>query len=754
MKKHLLVLAALIITALCQGQSMDPELQKIIRKMQTGQQITQAEQKKLQEWSKKMTGEGQQYMAEEEEEDQYDEDEEGYADEDEYSEDSGVRTESGKESNLSPFGGGNRAAGTGSPVRVACPVQLKTVPPVAELSQARYVTLAGKLMTKYGASLGTKLPEIKQKLMEQAKPTGGADMAAIFHMSGSGAAAIYCAAWSAERAPLDILTANTLGVALKDMKDYTTSLQVLKYADSIRPDIPIVVINMGWACYEMGDPAAARLHFERALHIDPDLTSPHLGLGMIAECAGDHFTAIKHLRIALADSYSAAGFAAYRQAKTAADGSSGENSGSPETPPGETSSPGGIKLPDLQIPPQPEGMTGMKPTVEQLMSGLDGRIARLTNEILSVSASVRAQQARAASNPDGSLVFRRDFANELMMLDDVTALLFGPDSNFGMALTMGQNNCNRTMQSLDDNIGTFIQDQEKYNRLLDEKNRLSEIFLKKIEGCGDNEQCFKKAEAEAKAAIDPLDRELEQVEFRLCKNTKRNLDMTISCASKYYTLANNAFKPAVYDYYAFTDPILERIYSPSLNEMLNLQRELRILLQQKALTGMALSVADMADGYRSLTCIEPPQEKEPQELEEPELPKKKEKPCPLGDGIKGGFGGFSAELTCDHVTISGGEGLLGSLTRDFNTHQTKIWVGAGAKAEYGNGNLTGEATVGVEVVLGNNYNVDDIALTSSVKTGLGGLVEAEVSGRISLEGGPEISATAGMTMPEIPGLKP
>ena len=308
------------------------------------------------------------------------------------------------------------------------------------------------------------------------------------------------------------------------------------------------------------------------------------------------------------------------------------------------------------------------------------------------------------------------------------------------------------MQSLDDNIGTFIQDQEKSNRLTEEINRHMEIHLKKIEGCGDSEPCFKKAEAEAKAAIEPLERELEQVNFRLCRNTKRNLDMTISCGAKYYTMANNAFRPAVYDYYSFTDPILERIYSPSFNEMMNLQREIRILSYQKSLTGMALGIADMADGYRSLICIEPQPEEAPQEIEDPELPKKKEEPCPLGDGIRGGFGSFSAELTCDHVTISGGEGLLGSVTRDFNTHQTKLWIGAGAKVEYGNGNLTGEATVGVEVVIGNNSTVDDIALTSSVKTGLGGLAEAEVSGRISLEGGPEINATAGLTMPEIPGM--
>lgn len=741
MRKTLLALLAMLITVLCIGQGIDPEMQKILKKLENRQQLTQTEQKKLDEWSKRMSQNSQKFIGEEEEEDEsFYEDE---ADNESVPINNGTRSSPGNQL---------QSVKTAPTFTVMCPARLKSVPSVEELSQEQYVALAEKLMAKYGASLGSKLPGIRQQLMQLAKPTAGSDMAAFFLMAGSGAAAIYCASWSAERAPLDILTANTLGVALKNMKDYTSSLQVLKYADRLKPGIPIVDINMGWTCYEMGDPVSAVLHFNNALSINPELTAPHLGLGLIAECDGDHFNAMKHLRIALADSYSAAGFAAYRQAKAATDTNSDDSNRTQDLPPGDKSSPEGIKLPDLQVPQQPEGMMNMKAPIEEFMVGLDGRIGQLTNELLTVSATVRAQQKRAASNPGGSIVFTRDYANEIMMYEDVTELLFGPDSNFGAAIKAGSNDCARTMESVEDNIGTIIQDQEKSNRLMDEINRQNEIYLKKMESCGDNEPCFKKVQAEAKAAIEPLEKELEQVNFRLCRNSKRNLDMTISCGAKYYTKANNAFKPAVYDYYSFTDPILERIYSPSFNEMLNLQREIRVLSYQKSLTGMALGIADMADGYRSVTCIEPQAEETPQEIEDPELPEKKEEPCPLGDGIRGGFGSFTAELTCDHVTISGGEGLLGSVTRDFNTHQTKLWIGAGAKVEYGNGNLTGEASVGVEVVIGNNSTIDDIALTSSVKTGLGGLAEAEVSGRISLEGGPEINATAGLTMPEIPGM--
>lgn len=738
MKKALLVLSALAITVLCHGQGIDAEMQKIFKKLEMRQQLTQTEQRKLEQWSEKMsqTG-GQNYNVQEEEEEEYAEEESWENNEDDTdNHDKDIRLP------------GNPSVSFSS----QCPRQQGITFSSEEVTTDQYLNLVRDLMTKYGGKLGSKLTMVRQMLIESNVPTDGADMAALFHMSGWGAAAIYSAAWSAEKAPQDILTANTLGVVLKDMKEYHASLQALKYADKLKPGIPVVIINTGWTCYEMGDSESARQMFNEALRINPGLTAPHLGLGLIAECAGDHFTAMKHLRIALADSYSAAGLAAYRQAKTAADVNGESSAGESQTDGNAPGGQAGITLPDIQVSGPPEGMMQMREPLEQLMAGLDGRIARLTEELLSISSTVSAQQTRAASNPGGSLVFSRDYANELRMLNDVTELLFGPNSNFGMAVTAGINDCDKTMESVEDNLGTINQDMEKHLRLTDEKNRILEESIRKLEACGTNESCAKKVEAEAKAAIDPIDAELEQLNYRICKNTKRGTDMTIGCQSRYFTRANEAFRQAVYDYYAFTDPILERIYSPSYNEMLNLQREIRVLSHQKALAGAALSIAATSEGYKSMVCVEPQPERPPKEVKEPELPKKKEKPCPLGDGIKGGFGGFSAELTCDHVTISGGKGLLGSVTRDFNAHQTKVWVGAGVKAEYANGNVVGEATIGAEFVVGENNTIQDIAFTSSVKTSLGDLVEAEVSGRISVEGGPQINTSAGLITPEIPGL--
>lgn len=718
MKKALLFLAAILVACICFGQ--DPEIQAIIKKLQSGQQITQAEQAKLKQWSEKMS---QQYGG----------------------------AENKQKSPLSA-----ESSGTGTSGNI-CPKPAKTIPAITALTRDSYITLAKALMTTYGPKIGDKLPEIKQQLENTSKPSEGADMGALFLMAGSGSSTIYCAAWSAVRLPEDILTANTLGVALKDMGEYVKALQVLRYADKLRPGVPLLSINMGWVWYEMGDPASAKKMFNQALLKDPELTSPHLGLGLLAECAGDHITAENHLRIALANNYSVAGFAAYKKAKAAQSEGQGKGESSSE---GNQDKPlqdekgnsEGYDLPDLPDLAQPARMAQQEMPLKSYTNRLDSRLTMLFNEFQSVSQTVSAQMMRAKQNPEGSIVFVRDFATERMMYEDVVELLFGPNSNFSRTFNEGSANCGKTADMIENDMEATIQDSDKSLRLLEEMNACSEQYIEAMKACGPNDPCLKKAEDDYHACFEPLKAEQEQVMFRICKRSKSDLDLQIGCQQKLYSQSNSAFRSAASDLYAFTEPILAKIYSPSYNEMFNIWRELTVLTFQRSLAGIGMGIAGEAKGYQDMKCIEPEPPEPPKEVEEPTLPKKKNDDCPLGDGIKEGVGAFSFELTCDHVTISGGEGLLGSVTRDFKKHETKLWVGVGAKVEYGHGNLTGEAAVGVEVTVGQGNTVSDVALTSSVKTGLGGLIEAEISGRISVEGGPQITTSAGITPSAIPGL--
>jgi hypothetical protein len=67
--------------------------------------------------------------------------------------------------------------------------------------------------------------------------------------------------------------------------------------------------------------------------------------------------------------------------------------------------------------------------------------------------------------------------------------------------------------------------------------------------------------------------------------------------------------------------------------------------------------------------------------------------------------------------------------------------------------LSGEASLGVEMTIGKGNAIKDVAFTSSVKAGVGGLLESEISGRFAIEGGPSIDSSAGFTQPSLPFME-
>jgi len=170
------------------------------------------------------------------------------------------------------------------------------------LNRESYVKLARSLTQNFGPKSGN-LPKLNELLAKTEKTTEGADYGAIFMMEGAGSASIYTYAWSAIKNPVDILTANNLAVALKNAGDYPKALQILKYANSIRPGIGLILSNSGWVYYEAGEYEKAKAEFDNALKASPEMTSPYLGLGLTAQREGHILKAKEYLRKALKDRY-------------------------------------------------------------------------------------------------------------------------------------------------------------------------------------------------------------------------------------------------------------------------------------------------------------------------------------------------------------------------------------------------------------------------------------------------------------------
>jgi tetratricopeptide (TPR) repeat protein len=215
----------------------------------------------------------------------------------------------------------------GGTPRIECPKKTdQSALSLKAPSRADYVKLVEALLTEFGKKTSRYRGQIDAALQRATADGDGADLGAIFQGLGAGPAAVYATAWSAKRNPDDPLTANNLGVALKDMGDYRRAMAVLLYAGRLRPDAPLVLVNRAWVHYELGDLNGAKPLFDKVARQAPALTSAQIGLGLIAYCRGDKATAEKHFRKAMEARMTPAMAAAWRRAR----GEEKKGGGAPE----------------------------------------------------------------------------------------------------------------------------------------------------------------------------------------------------------------------------------------------------------------------------------------------------------------------------------------------------------------------------------------------------------------------------------------
>lgn len=680
MKKVIILLGCFFFLFYFLQAQVPPEISRIIKKMQSGIELTKTEEKVLENYGKQM------------------------------------QDKFGNNASKSTIPSGKKVIESKPKIPSTLPV----------LTRQSYIELAKLLMHSAGEKSGD-ISTLNKLLEKSGRTTDGADYGAILMMEDAGQASIYVSAWSAVKNPMDILTANNLAVALKDAGEYAKALQVLMYANAIRPGIGLILSNTGWVYYEAEEYKKAKAEFDAALTISPEMTSPYLGLGLIAKKEGSNYKAKEYLEKSLKERYSFAGMKAYQNAQEsyASDEQLNEKPLS-----GEKDNTDNYNVPDIPIYEQPQKMASQEQIIQNYITGLDTQLEHVVKKMESLSEVIQTQQEHAIENPDNSIVYNRDFSKEIMMLDDIEQLLWGEPGNYGRAVREASAFTANTQKLMEQNSAVMFPYQEKLLLLNEKIIQLSEEAL----ACNGNKACEEKI-AEKMA---PLIAEQKQINYKLCKLSKHQMDILLAGGYKSLSTLQFQLKKTVPDYYAFTNPILEKIYAPTLNEFYNLRREAKVLSEEKILSSQALGMAENASKYYELQCVEPePPIPSDAEIEELGTLNKKPDNCPLGDGLKGGIGVFAFELTCTYVKISGGEGVLASVKRDFVKHETTIWAGVGAKAEYGHSNITGEATVGVEVTVGQNA-VKDVGFTSSVKAGIGGLTETEISGRIALESGASI----------------
>ena len=710
--KRLYLICVFILTLLvvagarAQAPSIPPDIQAILDKAKSGQAPTAAETKRLTEWGQSMS----------------------------------AAASGGGASNASAASASAAPAMGVQGQKPPCPPAHASLVTAAAPTRAEYIVLVKSLVETYGRKLGTHRTEFDQIFAKPGATSTASQAGPVLFISGAAGASVYASAVAAAANPDDLQVASNLGVALDSIPDAKAATAVLLYAHKLAPQQAMPALNLAWVYFNSGHATEAKTLFQNAAVLDPDLSGAPAGLGMLASCKGDTATAMSMFRKSLSKGYSGVVAAGYIQAQQVEEKQQqSSNEPPPSFPPSgnEDSSP----LPDLGATTDPQETLGNLAAFQQAMTYSDKEIQAATARALDAGNRVMAIIRHSQIDPDGTINLPRTFDKQLFEYGQIVKLTIGV--NYGL---------DQTVQGAIGVMGPAA--KQAADQLMAEMPGFQQL---------EKEQDAAR-DAGNDARVAELQYEMDKITFRWCKLNKNTLEIDYAQHFKIYKQSSDFYRSSSRDLYAYSQPIIDQIWVPSLNDWVQASRELYVLTPYKLSAQYANSLAEIARGINNLKCIEPVPPKPPKTIKDPKLTKK-EPDCPLNPPIRLGFGALKMELGCDHVKISGGEILRVEVERNFDRKDTAFWVGVGASASassynIGGGNLgdngqgwtppsspvnfdvTAQFLVGVRVNDAGAVVDGGIKSTVSATGNVGPLSGAlGVTGSVTLENGPDITPT-------------
>jgi len=697
------VLSLLVgVSGRAQAPSIPPDVQAIMNKAKSGQTPTKAETARMQQWAQSMSG--------------------------------------------AASGGG--AGGASAAPAIGAPGPTLPRPPARALlvttvapTRAEYVVLVKSLAETYGRKLGTHRAEFDRIFAKQGAGSSPAQAAATLYISGAAGASVYASAVAAAANPDDFQVASNLGVALDTIPDPKAASAVLLYARKLAPEQALPALNLAWVYFNSGHTSEAKTLFQKAAALDPDLSGPPAGLGMLASSSGDTATAMSMFRKSLSKSYSgvvAAGFVKAQQAQEQEQQKQSPNEPPPSFPPsGDAES---SPLPELPVKEDPRATVASTQAFQQAMSYADKETQAAMARLQDAQSRVMAIGRRAQIDPDGTIDLPRLFDKQLFEYSQIAMLTVGTVAREGektikqaVGVMAPGNQQNVNLMSAD--ADTFIQLQ---------KDQIAAL------------------EARDFPRVKVIQQQMDDLAYKDCKRLKENLGTNYAQTFKIWKRFSDSSRASVRDLYAYSQPVIDQIWVPALNDFVQARRELAVLNMYKQCAGCATVVAGQAKAYSQLKCLPPEPPKPPETVKDPTLTKK-EPDCPLNPPVKLSLVVVKMELGCDKVKISGGEVLRVEVERTFGK-STAIWVGVGAAASLpgislGGGGSLGDngkswsppgtmatasttAQVMVGVRFGDSGAVEDVSIKSTVSaTGSAGPLSGSIgiSATASLENGPNVA---------------
>jgi len=373
-------------------------------------------------------------------------------------------------------------------------------------------------------------------------------------------------------------------------------------------------------------------------------------------------------------------------------------------------------------------------------------------------ARVLAIGRRAQIDPDGTIDLPRVFDKQLFEYRQIAMLTIGAS----------QSGLNQTMQQAigvieptnQQTMKQILADQPNYvavsNQLRDEE----EDALKKLREALSGEAVA----PDDKPSVPTIPQGTAEKEYKDCKLVKGMLETDYAQHFKIWKQFSDTARASSRDLYAYSQPIIDQIWVPSLNELVQANRELAVLALYKEDANYATALAGIARGFNDLKCVEPQPPPPPKTIKDPTLTRKKPD-CPLNPPLIVNLVAVKMVLGCDVVKISGGEILQVEVEHNFGTKTTAFSAGVGVSASvpsisFGGDSLgdngkswtppsgTPTAEAGAQLMatvrLTESGAVDGLSFKSSVQASgsVGSLSGAiGMTGTVSLENGANVTPT-------------
>ena len=389
-------------------------------------------------------------------------------------------------------------------------------------------------------------------------------------------------------------------------------------------------------------------------------------------------------------------------------------------------------VPELPVSEQPEATEAARPEMEQLAQELRDRLSATAERIRGLSDEIKRLNRHATEDSDSislPVVYDKSIFQYGQLASAVLPAGIAPYAE--SLATSGKNLSQRAEAA----APGYLADMERSNKLL--------LELQEAIRMDDKER------------IARIKSESEELAYKMCMQARRDTGYVYTQHFTAWQAGQKALRSSAPDFFAFTQPVLDHTYQPLIHDLLEAQREYALLVQYQQLTRYGISLASLDKSIKSMKCIPPKPPGPPKKAKAPVSKKDGPPPCPFEKGklaIK--LVVVTMELDCESVKFEGGEGVIFSYEKNFNTKEVKLGVMVGVKSGAGLGEgedgfkLEAKAEGGIELTVQGDHVTDiafktKVGMTGSVGAQFGGELEA----RVGLNTGPSVKGEAAGSLP-------